>query len=79
MQIVYYSFALFVLTLGICYATCAVVIFFRDLTQIINIVLQVGVWVTPIMWNIDDMGQRMPHFLVMIMKANPLYYIVNGY
>lgn len=79
LQIVYYSFALFVLTLGICYATCAVVIFFRDLTQIINIVLQVGVWVTPIMWNIDDMGQRMPHFLVMIMKANPLYYIVNGY
>lgn len=79
LQIVYYSFALFVFVLGICYTTCAVVIFFRDLSQIINIVLQVGVWITPIMWNIEDMGQRMPRVLVLIMKANPLYYIVNGY
>lgn len=79
LQIIYYSFALFVFVLGICYTTCAVVIFFRDLSQIINIVLQVGVWITPIMWNIEDMGQRMPRVLVLIMKANPLYYIVNGY
>lgn len=79
LQVVYYTFALFVLVLGICYTTSAVVIFFRDLTQIINIVLQVGVWVTPIMWNIDDMGQYMPRILVLFMKANPLYYIVNGY
>lgn len=79
LQVVYYTFALFVLVLGICYTTSAVVIFFRDLTQIINIVLQVGVWVTPIMWNIDDMGRYMPRVLVLFMKANPLYYIVNGY
>lgn len=78
-QIIYYSLALFILVLGICYTTCAIIIFFRDLTQIINIILQVGVWVTPIMWNIDDMAQRMPRVLVLIMKANPLYYIVNGY
>lgn len=79
LQVIYYTFALFVLVLGICYTTCAIVIFFRDLTQIINIVLQVGVWVTPIMWNIDDMAERIPRVLVLIMKANPLYYIVNGY
>lgn len=79
LQIVYYSFALFVFALGICYMTSAVVIFFRDLTQIINIVLQVGIWMTPIMWNIDDMAARMPRLLVLVMKANPLYYIVNGY
>lgn len=79
LQVIYYTFALFVLTLGICYMTSAVVIFFRDLTQIINIVLQVGVWITPIMWNLDVMGQQMPRILVLILKANPLYYIVNGY
>lgn len=79
LQVIYYTLALFVLTLGICYATCAVVIFFRDLTQIINIVLQVGIWMTPIMWNIDIMGVSMPRIIVLILKANPLYYIVNGY
>lgn len=79
LQVVYYTAALFLFTLGICYATCAIVIFFRDLTQIINIVLQIGVWMTPIMWNIEVLGADFPEWLTMIFKANPLYYIVNGY
>ena len=65
--------------LGICYLTCAIVIFFRDLTQIINIIIQVQVWLTPIMWNIDTMGSSMPGWLIVIFKLNPMYYIVNGY
>lgn len=77
LQVIYYTFCMFVLALGICYATCAIVIFFRDLTQIINIVLQVGVWVTPIMWNIDTMN--VPKLIVTILKANPMFYIVAGY
>ena len=43
-RIIYYSVCVFILVLGLSYATSAIVIFFRDLTQIINIVLQVGVW-----------------------------------
>ena len=77
LQLVYYSFCVFVLSLGICYATCAIVIFFRDLTQIISIILQIGVWLTPIMWNIEQVS--MPSILVKILKLNPLYYIVQGY
>ena len=46
LQIIYYSVCVFILVLGLSYATSAIVIFFRDLTQIINIVLQVGVWLT---------------------------------
>ena len=74
LQIFYYSFCVFILVLGICYATCSIVVFFRDLTQIINIFLQVGVWLTPIMWQLDMVGK-----LAWIFKLNPLYYIVNGY
>ena len=33
--------------------TSAVVGFFKDLTQIIQIVLQVGMWATPILWDIS--------------------------
>ena len=81
LQVLYYSLCLFLYSLGVCYATCAIVVFFRDLTQIINIILQVQVWLTPIMWNIDDMQRsgRMPGWLIAIFKLNPLYYIVNGY
>lgn len=77
LQIVYYTICMFMLTLGISYATCAIVVFFRDLSQIINIVLQVGTWLTPIMWNIQAV--EMPQVLIYILKLNPMYYVVNGY
>ncbi len=77
LQMVYYSFCLLILVLGLSYLTSAVVVFFRDLNQIIGIVLQVGVWVTPIMWNMDTMD--ISPVLKNILKLNPLYYIVLGY
>ncbi len=49
---IYYSVCVFFCS-GLSYATSAIVIFFRDLTQIISIVLQVGVWLTPIMWDVE--------------------------
>lgn len=77
LQIIYYSFCTFMITLGVVYATSAVVVFFRDLTQIINIVLQVGIWLTPIMWDVN-MLENYP-WLIKLFKFNPMYYIVTGY
>lgn len=77
LQILYYSACLFVFVLGVSYLTSAVVVFFRDLNQVVNIALQVGVWVTPIMWNMDTMA--IGPALKGILKLNPLYYIVQGY
>ena len=74
-QLVYYSFCLFIFVLGLSYATCSIVIFFRDLTQIISIILQVGMWGTPILWQLN----QAPEALQIIFKMNPIYYIVNGY
>ncbi len=79
LQVIYYSFAMFIYTLGVCYATSAINIFFRDLSQIINIVLQVQIWMTPIMWNIDTIGPSLPGWALTILKLNPMYYIVMGY
>lgn len=76
-QVLYYSGCVFVLVLGLVYATSAIVIFFRDLTQIINIVLQVGIWMTPIMWDIAMLKDH--PFLAQVFKLNPIYYIVSGY
>lgn len=74
-QIFYYTLCMFLLVLGMVYATSAVVIFFRDLSQIINIMLQVGIWLTPIMWKL----QTIPKQWQWVFKLNPLYYVVNGY
>lgn len=75
LQVIYYTLCMFVLELGLCYFTCSVVVFFRDLTQIIGIFLQVGVWITPIMWNIE----KVPGKFQWLFRINPMYYIVNGY
>lgn len=80
LQLLYYTFAMFTLTLGISYATSSIVIFFRDLNPMINIILQVGVWMTPIMWRFSDIESlaKFP-WLVKVLKLNPMYYIVYGY
>ena len=79
LQIPYYSLALFIYSLGVCFATCSIVIFFRDLTQVISIILQVQIWMTPIMWNYDVLGAAMPGWARVILRLNPLFYIATGY
>ncbi|MBQ9141582.1 MAG: ABC transporter permease [Lachnospiraceae bacterium] len=78
LQLIYYSACLFIFVLAICYTTCAVVIFFRDLAQIISIALQIGIWATPILWNLGDMQTKFGNG-VLLFKINPLVYIVEGY
>lgn len=77
LQIFYYSACTFLLSLGLVYATSAIVIFFRDLTQIISIFLQVGVWLTPIMWDLNMLAEH--PWAMKLFKLNPMYYIVSGY
>ena len=78
LQLLYYSTAVFLLVLGLCYITCSVVIFFRDLSQMINIGLQVGIWVTPIMWVAEE-SLKNHQKLAFVLRLNPMYYIVAGY
>ncbi len=74
-QLIYYIFCMYVFVLGVSYFTSAAVIFFRDLNQIIAIILQVGIWATPIMWNIGDFMPKLDS----VMKLNPVYYVVSGF
>ncbi len=75
LQIFYYSACLFIFVLALSYMTCAIVVFFKDLSQIINIVLQIGIWATPVLWDINTVNAKW----VMVLKLNPMVYIVNGY
>lgn len=75
LQLVYYTACEYIFVLALVYATSAIVVFFRDLQQIIAILLQVGMWATPILWNISIISSRKrPLF-----KLNPMAYIVEGY
>lgn len=74
-QLLYYFGCMFVLSLGLAYIASALMVFFRDLGQLINIFLQIGMWMTPIMWQYT----MLPQNLQTIMKLNPMYYIITGY
>lgn len=78
LQMIYYSICMILFTTGLVYATSAVTVFFRDMKEVVAIVLQIGMWVTPIMWNFESMVQ-IPGWAVTLLKLNPMYYIVSGY
>lgn len=75
LQVFYYLICIWALVIGLVYATSAIVLFFRDLSQIINIFMQVFMWMTPIMWNESMLNGP----LSLIYKLNPMYYVVRGY
>ncbi|MDP3466531.1 MAG: ABC transporter permease [Sulfuricurvum sp.] len=75
LQIGYYLFATVILLLGISWITSSVVIFFRDLGQLVSMVIQFGFWLTPIFW----MFTMVPEAYRWIFKLNPAYYITQGY
>lgn len=75
LQLFYYILAGFMLVLGLAYLNSSIACFFKDMTQIINIVLQVGIWMTPIMWQTSILSPA----LARVFKLNPVYYIVQGF
>lgn len=75
LQIPIYLIYMVILTAGIVYLTSTLYVFFRDVVQVVSIVLQVVFWLTPIVW---DFG-IMPEIARKILVFNPVYYVVNGY
>lgn len=74
-QVLYYLFCMIMLVFSITVFTSSVVLFFRDLGQIISIIVNVGFWFTPIGWNVNIVPIQLQIFL----KMNPMFYIVQGF
>lgn len=77
-QILYYTFAAAMLALAITYFTCSVQVFFKDMSQIVSICLQFGMWMAPIMYDEGMFIEKAP-WIATALKLNPFYYIVAGY
>ena len=77
-ELLYYSFCLFMMALAITYITSAVTVFFKDLLQIINILLMFGMWGTPILWHISQLPAKAQQ-LEPLFRFNPVNYVIEGY
>lgn len=74
-QVFYYLFAELCLIFGLSLITSSLVIFLKDVGQLVAMFLQFGFWGTPIFWSL----KMIPENLWFLFKANPMYYIVAGY
>lgn len=74
-QLAYYVICSIALVFSISLLTSAIVLFFKDLNQIIIIILQMGFWFTPIGWPYTMLSD----FWINLFKLNPMFYIVEGF
>ena len=63
------------LVTGIAYLVSALFVFFRDLGQIISVLLQLQFWMSPFVWDF----KILPENVQFVLKLNPIYYVVSGY
>lgn len=75
LQVIYYLFSMIVLVLGISWITSSLVIFLKDVGQIVSMILQFGFWLTPIFYTLNMVPEKYQFFF----KLNPFYYIIKGY
>ena len=75
LQLFYYLFALIVFVLGLSWITASLIVFLRDIGEIISMVLQFGFWLTPIFWSINIVPEKYR----ILLKLNPFYYFIEGY
>ena len=66
---------MFVICGGITYFSASLYVFFKDLIQIVNIIMQVIFWLTPIVWDFNIM----PAAVQKVLTFNPVYYVICGY
>ncbi len=75
LQVFYYLFSAIVLLLGVSWITSALIVFLKDVGQIVTMFLGFGFWLTPIMWDISSINPKYQFYF----KLNPAFYIIDGY
>lgn len=64
-----------IVTLGICFVQSALTVYIRDLEYFINVLLQLWMYVTPVLYSMDLIPQK----LAKLFYINPMVEIINAY
>lgn len=75
-QVIYYLIALCAFTYGAVMLLAAITVFFKDIISVVNVMIQIGFWITPILWNENTMINVSVRN---VLSINPMHYIINGY
>jgi len=78
LQTLYYMVALILLVQGLSWMTASLNVFSRDVAYAVQVLLQLGFWISPVFWEFDMIPARL-QALATLLKLNPLVYIIQGY
>jgi len=75
LQIIYYLICLVIFLFAISLITSSLILFVKDVGEIVAILIRFGMWVTPIFWSI----KMVPEKYRWIFNLNPVYYVIEGF
>jgi lipopolysaccharide transport system permease protein/teichoic acid transport system permease protein len=75
LQLCYYLAAAIFFSMGLSWITSSISVFIKDVQQIVQILVRIGFWFTPIFWKVE----KLPEKVRALIKLNPACYLVQGY
>lgn len=75
LAVLYFLFCTIILVWGLSLITSSVLVFFKDMHQLLTIILQFGIYLTPILWSQNAIPEKFHWFIII----NPMAYVVDGY
>ncbi len=79
LELIYYCICACIFAISLSLTTSVLNMLARDVRKMVLACMRLLLYLTPILWEIGRIEESAPRIVVLIMKANPIYYIVQGY
>ncbi|WP_261131772.1 ABC transporter permease [Bacillus sp. Marseille-Q3570] len=76
LQFIYFTFATFMFIFALALVTSTLATIIRDVQMFLQATLRMLLYLSPILWQVSNIDNA---FIQLVMKINPLYYLIEGY
>lgn len=77
LQVIYMIFAVYAFLIAVTRFTSAVATLVPDFSNLLGIIMQIGMWLTPVVWDLAMIAEH--HTISRLMKCLPFTYLVTGF
>lgn len=78
LELFYYLFCAVIFSISLSMTTSVLNMIARDTRKLVLACMRLLLYLTPVLWNLKQLKSS-PRWVTLIMKANPIYYLVQGY
>ena len=76
-KLIYMIFAVYIFLISITRFTSALATLVPDFSNLLGIIMQIGMWLTPVVWDLSMIAEH--HTISRVMKCLPFTYLVTGF